>query len=227
MVHAVRARGPGTGGVGEHSGRAPGTAGTRSPEDLADSPDGAARPRALGGGDRTSLLRTRGPKRTPTGRRGDQHSPAFFSAPPGRQARRPAASAAAGLGWDTAPTGARRPALRPSGDRTSRGRSPPRTPRRTRTHNARARRGAIFASPLLGKGRPGRRAASGWQRARRQVPIRLGRAGTGGGASPGVGEDAGPRPEGMGYVADSDCPQRPTVCLVHSLRGALSLLQIV
>lgn len=176
MVHAVRARGPGTEGVGGYGGRAPGTTATRSPEDVSDSPDGAARLLAPCVGDRTSLPQTRGPKRNPIGNRGDQGSPAFFqctllaarrAVPPPRQ-RSGSAGTLPGQG-----AGSWKPCAPPLGDRTSRGRSPLRTPRCTRTHNARARcplrsarwpfhteRGSIFSFPLLGKGRLGRRPAS-------------------------------------------------------------------
>lgn len=195
MVHAVRARGPGTGGVGGHSGRAPGTASTRSPEDVADSPDGAARLPAPCASDRTSLPQIRGPKRNPIGNRGDQVSPAFFqctllaarrTVPPPRQ-RSGSAGTLPGQGarsW--------KPCAPPLEDGTSRGLSPLRTPRCTRTHNARARcplrsarwrfhteRGSIFFS-LLGKGRLGRRAASGWQPAQGQILSRLQSSGTSG-----------------------------------------------
>lgn len=195
MVHAVRAGGPGTGGVGGHSGRAPGTASTRSPEDVADSPDGAARLPAPCAGDRTSLPQIRGPKRNPIRNRGDQVSPAFFqctllaarrTVPPPRQ-RSGSAGTLPGQG-----AGSWKPCAPPLEDGTSRGLSPLRTPRCTRTHNARARcplrsarwrfhteRGSIFF-PLLGKGRLERRAASGWQPAQGQVPSRLQSSGTSG-----------------------------------------------
>lgn len=61
-------------------------------------------------------------------------------------------------------------------------------------------RGSIFSFPLLGKGCLGRRAASGWQPAQGQLPIRQGSSRTSGEArgvaGPGVGEVAGPRQEG-------------------------------
>lgn len=133
---------------------------------------------------------------TGSGTTGDQGSPAFFqctllaarrAVPPPRQ-RSGSAGTLPGLGarsW--------KPCAPPLGDRTSRGRSSLRTPRCTRTHNARARcplrsarwrfhteRGSIFPFPLLGKGRLGRRAASGWQLAQEQVLIRLGSSRTSG-----------------------------------------------
>lgn len=136
------------------------------------------------------LPQIRGLKRNSIGNRGDQSSPAFFqcallaarrAVPPPRQ-RSGSAGTLPGQGaqnW--------KPCAPPLGDGTSRGCSPLRTPRCTRTHNARARcplrsafwrihteRGSIFFFPLLGKGRLGRRAASGWQLAQGEVLISLG-----------------------------------------------------
>lgn len=71
----------------------------------------------------------------------DQSSPAFFQCTLLAARRGGTASAAVGLRWDSA--GTRSPSSMPSapplGDRTSRERSLLRTPRCTRTHNARAR----------------------------------------------------------------------------------------
>lgn len=94
MVHAVRTRGPDTKGVGGHSGRAPCTAGTavkRSPEDVSDSPDGAARLPAPCVGDRTSPADSRTEEELDREPRGPGLADLLSVRPPGRQARRPAA----------------------------------------------------------------------------------------------------------------------------------------
>lgn len=128
------------------------------------------------------LPQIRGLKRNSIGNHGDQGSPAFFqcallaarrAVPPPRQ-RSGSAGTLSGQGaqnW--------KPCAPPLGDGTSRGCSPLRTPRCTRTHNARARcplrsarwrihteRGSIFSFPLLEKGRLVRRAAPGGSRHR-------------------------------------------------------------
>lgn len=210
MVHAVRARGPGTGGVGGDSGRARDTAGTHSPEVLAASLDGAVRSRAPWVGYRASLFcRSADRSGTRAEQRGPELAGLLSVHPPSRQARRDrldSGRARLGLGRDPEP-GARCPALRPSGT------GPPASapccgPHAARVHTmpalgvrsappagAFSERGAIFSFPLLRGGRPGKRAASRWQRTRELVPIRLGSPRTGGEAR-GVGEVAGRRREG-------------------------------
>lgn len=213
MVHAVRAGGPGTGGVGGHSGRAPGTASTRSPEDVADSPDGAARLPAPCAGDRTSLPQIRGPKRTRSGTAGTRSLRPSFSAPswpPGARSRR-LGSGRARLGLcPDRELGAGSPALRPL--RTGPPAVSPRCgPHAARAHTMPARgvrsappagaftlRGARSSSLCSEKGawkgvrRPGGSRLRGRSRAAYRVRGPAARTG----ASPGVGEVAGPRQEG-------------------------------
>lgn len=105
MVHAVRARGRGTEGVGGHSGRSPGAAGKRCLEDVSDSPDGAARLPEPGVGDQISPADPRTEEELDREPRGPGLVGLLSVRPPGRQARRPAAWAAVGLGWDSARTG--------------------------------------------------------------------------------------------------------------------------
>lgn len=104
MVHAVRARGPGAGGIGGDSGRAQDTADTHSPEVLAASLDGAVRSRAPWVGYRASLF-CRSADRSGTERSSwDQSSPAFFQCTLLAARRGGTASAAVGFRWDSAAT---------------------------------------------------------------------------------------------------------------------------
>lgn len=215
MVHAVRARGPGAGGVGGDSGRARDTADTHSPEVLAASLDGAVRSRAPWVGYRASLL-CRSADRS--GTRAEQLGPELAGLlsvhPPGRQARRDrlgSGRAPLGLCRDQEP-GALRPALRPSGT------GPPVSapccgPHAARVHTmpalgvrsappagAFSERGAIFSFSLLRGGRPGKREVSRWQRTWEQVPIRLGSPRTGGEARGVAGRRGGRGPAAGGWV---------------------------
>lgn len=146
---------------------------------------------------------------------GDQSSPAFFQCTLLAARRGGTASAAVGLGWDSAgtrspeldaqrsaPRGQDLPRALPAADPTPHAytQCPRSGVRSAPPAGAFSERSAIFSFPLLRGGRPGKRAASRWQRTREQVPIRLESPRTGGEARGVAGRRGGRGRAAGGWV---------------------------